>query len=100
MADFADMIENDYGIDIKRITTKNPQVNSIIERAHQILGNVLYTFQLQQTILDEDDPWSGILTATMFAMSSTVHTTIQSTPIQLVFGRDSMLDISQDTNWK
>ena len=79
MADFADMIENDYGIDIKRITTKNPQVNSIIERAHQILGNVLYTFQLQQTILDEDDPWSGILAATMFVMRS-IHTTLKSTP--------------------
>ena len=37
MAEFADMIENDYGIKIKRITTRNPEANSIIERAHQTL---------------------------------------------------------------
>jgi hypothetical protein len=47
-----------------------------------------------------EDPWSGILSATMFAIRSTVHTTTQHTPMQLVFGRDSFLNISHDANWK
>ena len=88
------MIEKDYGIKLKRITARNPQANAIIERAHQTIGNVLRTFQVQNTILDKDDPWSGILAATMFAMRATVHTTLQATPSQLVFGRDSMLNNS------
>ena len=50
--------------------------------------------------IEDDDPWSGILTATMFAMRSTVHTTSQYTPSQLVFGRDSILNISHEANWK
>ena len=100
LAEFADMIEKDYGIKLKRITARNPQANAIIERAHQTIGNVLRTFQVQNTILDKDDPWSGILAATMFAMRATVHTTLQATPSQLVFGRDSMLNITHDTNWK
>ena len=65
MAEFADMIENDYSIERKRVTTRNPQANSIIERAHQSLSAYIF--------LDEDDPWSGILAVTMFAMRSTVH---------------------------
>ena len=100
LAEFADMIENDYGIKLKRITARNPQANAIIERAHQTIGNVLRTFQVQNTILDKDDPWSGILAANMFAVRATVHTTLQATPSQLVFGRDSMLNITHDTNWK
>ena len=54
------MIEKDYGIKLKRITARNPQANAIIERAHQTIGNVLRTFQVQNTILDKDDPWSGL----------------------------------------
>ena len=46
MAEFTDIIENDYGIEINRTTARNPQTNSIIDRAHQTLGNILRTFQL------------------------------------------------------
>ena len=80
LAEFADMIEKDYGIKLKRITARNPQANAIIERAHQTIGNVLRTFQVQNTILDKDDPWSGILAATVFEMGAIVHTTPQDTP--------------------
>ena len=31
LAEFADMIEKDYGIKLKRITARNPQANAIIE---------------------------------------------------------------------
>ena len=72
LAEFADMIEKDYGIRLKRITARNPQANAIIERAHQTIGNVIRKFQVKNTILDKDDPWSGILAATMFAMRATV----------------------------
>jgi transposase InsO family protein len=36
--DFHDMCVNDYGIKRKVISTRNPQVNAIVERAHQTLG--------------------------------------------------------------
>ena len=51
-------------------------------------------------VLDDDNPWDGILSATMFALRATVHTTSQYTPVQLVFGRDSVLNIRHEANWK
>ena len=50
--------------------------------------------------LDEEDPWTGILTAVAFAVRATVHTTMQATPMQLVFGRDAILNIQHQANWK
>ena len=50
--------------------------------------------------VEEENPWSGILAATMFAIRSTVHTTSQYTPMQLVFGRDSILNVAHTANWK
>ena len=49
-------------------------------------------FDLQNNYLDENDPWSVILAATNFAVRSTYHTTLQSTPGHLVFGCDMILN--------
>ena len=70
------MIQNDYGIKAKPITVRNPQANAIVERVHQVLGNMVRTFELENTYLDENDPWKGILSATAFAIRSTYHTTL------------------------
>ena len=43
--------------------------------------------------LDEGDPWSIILSVVMFVIRSTFHTTLEATPMQLVFGRDTILPI-------
>jgi Integrase zinc binding domain len=97
MAEFAEMIQNDYGIKRKGISVRNPQANAIIERVHQTIGNILRTFSKE--LLDVKDPWSGILAATMFAVRATYHTTLQATPSQLVFGRDAILNVKFEANW-
>ena len=86
MADFAKMVRNDYSIKTKPITTRNPQANSIIERIHQTIGNMIRTFRMHETEINENDPWRGVLSATMFATRATLHTTLQASPSQLVFG--------------
>jgi hypothetical protein len=48
----------------------------------------------------DNDPWTGILNAVAFAVRATVHTTTQATPMQLVFGRDAILNIQMEANWK
>jgi hypothetical protein len=50
--------------------------------------------------MDQKDPWSGILAATMFAVRATLHTTLQATPMQLVFGRDAILNVKHITDWE
>ena len=100
MAEFSEMIKTDYGITRKPITARNPQANSVLERIHQTLGNILRTYQIYSNPdLEEEDPWSGILSAAMFALRSTYHTTLQATPMQLVFGRDSMLNVKFEADW-
>ena len=98
--DFQKMIKNDYGVKGKPITVRNPQANAIVERVHQVIGNMIRTFELESNYLDEDDPWKGILSATAFAVRSTFHTTLQNSPGQLVFGRDMIFNIQHTANWE
>ena len=67
MGDFKQMIAEDFGIKQKPITTQNPQANAMIEQAHQTIGHMIRSFQIQNLELDLNDPWSDILAATMFA---------------------------------
>ena len=91
MAEFSKMCHNDYGLKIKHITTRNPQSNAIIKRIHKTIGNIIRTFDVSNIV--NNDPWSGILAATMFAVRATYHTTLQASPMQLVFGQDAILNL-------
>ena len=98
MAEFAKMVRNDYGLKTKPITTRNPQSNAIIERVHQTIGNIIRTFDVKH--IDDDNPWGGILATTMFAVRATYHTALQASPMQLVFGRDAILNVKHVTDWE
>ena len=98
MAEFSKMCQNDYGLKSKSITTRNPQSNVVIERIHQTIGNIIRTFDVFNIV--NNNPWSGILAATMFAVRATYHTTLQASPMQLVFGRDAILNIKHVDDWE
>ena len=46
-----------------------------------------------------NNPWSGILAATMFAVRATYHTTLKEYLMQLVFGRYDILNIKYVADW-
>ncbi len=71
-----------------------------MKQAHQTIGNIIRTFQLNKVELDMDDPLEGILSAVIFVMQSTVHTTLGARPMQLISGWDAILNIAHETNWK
>ena len=96
MAEFANMCQNDYDLKRKPITTRNPQSNAIIERIHQTIRNIIRTFDVSHIV--NNDPWSGILAATMFAVHATYHTTLQAYPMLLVFCQDAILNIKHVTS--
>lgn len=101
LGDFAQMVRRDYGIKMRPITVRNPQANSVVERVHQTIGNMLKTFKLyDKEDWDEEDPWSGILTAVMFGLRATYHTTTQASPMQLIFNRDAILNVKFHADWK
>jgi hypothetical protein len=90
----------DYGIKSKIITTRNPQANAIVERMHQTIGNMIRTFELYDNGgTDDDDPRSGILAAVMAEVQSTYSTTTQATPMQLVFGRNAIINTKFLADW-
>jgi hypothetical protein len=61
---------------------------------------MIRTYQVEGIDLDEDDPFAGLVSAVSFAVQSTYHTTLQSTPGQLVFGRDMIFPINHIADWQ
>ena len=87
-----------YGITPKPTTVKNPQAN-LVERVHQTLGNMLRTYELEKYHFNPDDPWTEILSSCAWAIRSTVHTVLNATPAQLVYGRDMIYDFAFARDW-
>ena len=99
-AEVKEALKNDYGIVRKLITSRNPQANSIIERVHKTIHNMVRVHQIRtKADLDANFGWTGILSAVRRAVISTVHTTLRATPTQLVFGRDAILNVSFQADW-
>eukprot|EP00957_Ditylum_brightwellii_P029476 2228458-Ditylum_brightwellii.AAC.1 len=60
---------------------------------------MIRSFEVHSTDIDEKDPWTSILSAVRFTTRATVHTIIQATPMQLVFGRDAILNVKHEADW-
>jgi hypothetical protein len=100
MAEVRRTLREDYGARIKLITTRNPQANSMVERSHQTIKNMIrsQTITCKQDL--EDGSWKGVLSAVRFAMRATLHTTMRATPMQLVYGRDAIHNIRFEADWQ
>ena len=94
-----ELCEKEYGIKVKMATTANPQANSIVERVHQTLGNMVRSLNLQESE-DLDFEWNGVLSAAAYGIRSTYHTTLKASPGQLVFGRDMIFNIRHVADWR
>ena len=60
------LIEDKYGTKNKPAFPGNPQMNSTIEIIHQVLGNLVRTYSLQETYVDDADSFMGILNTAAF----------------------------------
>jgi transposase InsO family protein len=99
MGDIKTLLQS-YGITRKPITTRNPQANAMVERAHQTLHNMISSQQIKTKDDLPNGTWDGILSAVAFAMRATVHTTTQATPSQLVFNRDAIQNVRFEADWQ
>ena len=98
MAEFSKMCQNDFDLKSKRITTRNPQSNAIIEQINQTIGNIIRTFDVSNII--SNDPWSSILATTIFAVQITYHTILQAYPMQVGLSQDAILNIEHIADWE
>jgi len=96
-----ELICTEYGIAKKLITTRNPQANSIVERVHKVVHQMIDSAEIKgKSDLDETFGFDGLLSAVRSAVRSVVHTTTRATPTQLVFGRDAILNVSFEADWQ
>ena len=47
---------------------------------HQTIVNIMHIFKIQQMNLDNENPWEGILSSTMFGIHSKIYRTTQHKP--------------------
>jgi hypothetical protein len=69
-------------------TSKNPQSNTICERMHQTVANVLRTLvhtNPPQNMTQARDIIDNALATAMHAMQATATTPLESTPVALAF---------------
>ena len=97
--EFQDLCKN-MGLTKKTSLPWNPQSNSILERVHQVLGDCLRTFNLDNKELNPDHPFEEFLTASAYAIRCAYHTTLGFSPAQLVFGRDMFMPIETPVDWE
>ena len=60
----------------------------------------MYTYNLQETYVDDADPWMFIFASDAFAVLYKYHHVNGKIPRQLVFVRDTILPIMHIANWR
>jgi hypothetical protein len=88
-----------YGIMRKPTTVKNPQANAILERVHQVLGQILRTLELDMANSVSPDDVDVFLDNAAWAIHSTYHTVLKASPGTAIFGGDMLFDILFVAYW-
>ena len=88
-----------FNIKRKPTTVKNPQANAIIERVHGVLGDMMRTRALDMSPTVDDTMIEDFLVDAAWAIRSTYHTVLKSTPGAAIFGRDMLFDIPFVADW-
>jgi hypothetical protein len=87
-----------YGVQPIHTTIKNPQAN-FVEPVHQTLDNMIRTYKLENFEFDYNNPWSQILANCAWTIRSTARSILDATPVQIVFRRDMLFDLSFTKNY-
>ncbi len=82
------------------IPVKNPQVNAILERVHDVLGNMLHISKLNMAKTVKASDIDIFLSDTALAICSTYHTVLKASPGAAIFGQDMLFDIPFIADWQ
>jgi hypothetical protein len=88
-----------YGIRRKPTTIKNPQANAILERLHQVLGQMICLFELDMAKTITPDDVDVFLDNVAWAIGSTYHTVLKASPAAAIFGCNMLFDIPFIADW-
>jgi hypothetical protein len=74
------------GIKCKPTKVKNPQANGILERMHQVLGQMIQTAEIDTANSVTPDDIDVFLDNAAWAICSTYHTVLEASPGAAIFG--------------
>ena len=95
MFEFLDLLRS-YGITAKTTIIKNPQTNVFVERVHQVIGDAIRSMELH-TKLYSNVTINPVLQNVAYGIHTTYHS---SSPGQIVFGQDMVINSLYLANWK
>jgi hypothetical protein len=78
---------------------KNPQANCILERAYQVLEQMLCTAELDMADSVTPNDVDVFLDNAAWAICSTYHTVLKASPGAAIFGCDMLFDILFVADW-
>jgi hypothetical protein len=88
-----------YGITRKPTMVKNPRANGILERVHQVLGQMLRRAELDRANSVTPHDVDVFLDNMAWAICSTYYTVLKASPGAAIFGRDMLFDIPFVADW-
>jgi hypothetical protein len=88
-----------YGITRKPTTVKNPQANGILERVHQVLGQMLCTAELDTANSVTPNDIDVFLDNAAWSICSTYHMVLKPSPGAAIFECDMLFDIPFVADW-
>ena len=88
-----------YSLKRKPTTVKNPQANAILERMHAVLSDMIRTSELDMQETCTPEMIDDVITNVGWAIRSTYHTVLGTSPGAAIFGRDMLYDIPFLANW-
>jgi hypothetical protein len=88
-----------YGLKHKPTSVRNPQANAILERVHQTIMAMLRTAELDMTDKVSKSDIADFLTNAAWAVRSTYHTVLKTSPGAAIFGRDMLFDVPFLADW-
>ena len=89
-----------YDIMRKPTTVKNPWANGILERVHQVLGQMLCTAELDMADSVTPNDVDVFLDNAAWAIRSTYHTVLKASPGAAIFGQEMLFDIPFVADWR
>eukprot|EP00804_Cyclotella_cryptica_P023410 CCRYP_000514-RA/>CCRYP_000514-RA protein AED:0.67 eAED:0.21 QI:0/0/0/1/1/1/2/0/241 len=88
-----------YGLKRKPTSVRNPQANAILERVHQTIMAMLRTAELDMADTVSKSDIADFLTNAAWAVRSTYHTVLKTSPGAAIFGRDMLFDVPYIADW-
>ena len=96
---FFENLCEEYSLTRKPTTIKNPQANSVLERVHQVISNMMRTASLDMQETCSPEIIDEYISNVGWAIRSTHHTMLGSSPGAAIFGRDMLFDIQYIADW-